>query len=291
MRKSFFTLKDELWFQESLYNDCGQVFKVDKKICSTSTPYQSIDIFSNKVFGKILALDGIVQLTEFDEYIYHEAMAHSPLFLSEKHNKKVCIVGGGDGGVLREVVRHDSVSEITLLEVDKEVIKLCTKHLPDISNGAYNDKRVNIIYADAVEYLKKVNIDTYDVVIVDSTDPNEFAKDLYSAEFYSVVSYVLKDDGFAIFQSGSILMQKNEYIDGYNKLKSFFKNISLLKIVNATYYGGEFCLLLATNNEIKQLQKVHENYVASNIDTKWYSPQKFMASLVDTPLIKNNLIH
>jgi len=290
MKDKFVNIKNDLWFKENLYDDCSQILKIDENICSIRTPYQDIDIFSNKRFGKVLALDGIIQLTEFDEHIYHEAMAHSPLFLSKAHNKKVCIVGGGDGGVLREVVKHNTVSEITILEIDADVINLCTKYLPEISNGAYNDKRVKVFNMNAIKYLDKVNSNTYDVVIVDSTDPNDFAKDLFSKNFYSSVSRVLNDGGFAIFQSGSILMQPNEYIDGYYKLKNFFEYISLIKIANVTYYGGEFCLILVGKSKDIQQEKIQHTHKLSDIQTKWYSPQKFRASIVNTPMIEDNLI-
>lgn len=288
MENSFFKINNSLWFKESLYNNCGQVFSVSEKICNLKTKYQNIDIFSNKTFGKILVLDGIVQLTEFDEYIYHEAMAHAPLFLTKGDNKRVCIVGGGDGGVLREVVKHKCVSEITIIEIDKQVVDTCVKYLPNISDGAYDDERVQVIHEDAVAYLKNIDKGLYDVVIIDSTDPNEFARDLYTTDFYSAVSYSLKDDGVAIFQSGSILMQPDEYIDGYGKLGKIFKNVSLLKVANATYYGGEFCLLLVHNSDIVQ-QDVQIEYNSANIQTKWYSPQKYFAALVNSPSIKNKI--
>lgn len=291
MNNCFFKIGDETWFKEQLYDDIAQIFLVDEILYNNKTAYQHVNIFSNKKFGKILSLDGIVQLTEFDEYIYHEAMAHAPILLSGGNIKKVCIVGGGDGGVLREVVKYKFISKITLIEIDKEIVEISKNILPNINNGAYNDERVDVIFEDAYKFFSENRKDVYDVIIIDSTDPIDFTQVLYSSKFYQLVYDALSEDGVAIFQSGSILMQDDEYLTGYKNLKRYFKNIDLFKITNATYYGGEFCLLLVSKKtKIVSLKSLSEQYINSNLNTKWYSPQKHLSVVINSPIIIDNLI-
>ena len=160
---------DPVNFVETLHNDWGQSFTVSKEILHEKTEHQDLLIFDNPTFGRVLALDGIVQLTEADEPVYHEMLAHVPLFTHDNPTS-VLIVGGGDGGMLREVIRHPSVTRAVLVEIDSSVMELSKKYFPKVSNGAFDDPRVEIIIQDASQFVK-VSEESFDVIICDSSDP------------------------------------------------------------------------------------------------------------------------
>jgi spermidine synthase len=222
-------------------------------------------------YGKMLLLDGIVQTTEKDEFIYHEMMAHVPLF-SHPNPKKVLIIGGGDGGVLREVIRHEDVEDVTLVEIDAKVIDFCKKHLPTISNGAFDDKRTKIIIADGAEYARKTS-NSYDIVIVDSPDPIGPAQVLFSAEFYQDLHRIMNQDGIMVRQTGSIHMQKKEQEQAYGLLKNIFQYNAIYLYSVPTYIGGFFSSIFSSdkiNPRSAEIQNIVEKDL-NKFETKYYS--------------------
>lgn len=263
------------WFSESLYADVEQSFRIKKIIIEKQTKYQDLIIFSTERFGKILALDGIIQLTELDEYFYHEAMAHTPL-LQNKNSEKILIIGGGDGGILREVVKHKDVKEIVKIEIDEDVINLTKEHIPTVSNGSFDDPRLKLITQDAFEVLNDY-VGYFDVVIVDSTDPIGPAEKLFESPFYEKVFSSLNNSGTAIFQSGSLLLQPHEN----ENMKKILTNIGFnksvtCKMTNATYYGGYFCLVLAQKGDLyNNMMDIKDIYKAKSLSTKWYTEDTF----------------
>jgi spermidine synthase len=241
----------DIWFREELYNDTAQEFLVERVLLKTKSEFQTILILQTKRFGRVLVLDDVVQLTEFDEYIYHEAMAH--ITLSTAFNRgKILIIGGGDGGVLREVVKYQDAKEIHLVEIDSEVIKYSQEYLPSVSNGAFADKRVIVSTQSADLYVKKF-VDYFDAIIVDAPDPATCAEVLFNASFYQDTFTALTTNGVAIYQSGSKLMQADEHIDIKRKLSKHFAKVQTVTIALPTYYGGDFCLSLAhkSDNQIR----------------------------------------
>ena len=153
-------------------------YRIKKILKESRTDFQHMMLVDTYQYGKMLVLDGIVQTAEKDEFIYHEMMAHVPM-LSHPNPQKVLIIGGGDGGVLREVLRYDSVEKATIIEIDSEVVSTCQEHLPFISNGAFDDRRTNLIIGDGADYIQKTDA-RYDVIIVDSPDPIGPAQALFS---------------------------------------------------------------------------------------------------------------
>jgi spermidine synthase len=152
-------------------------YRIKKVIKEVQTEFQHIQLVDSFQCGKMLLLDSIVQTTEKDEFIYHEMMSHVPLF-SHSSPKRVLIIGGGDGGTLREVLKHDGVEKVTLVEIDPLVIDFCKEHLPSISQGAFENARTELIIADGAAYLENTS-DQYDIIIVDSTDPISPAQILF----------------------------------------------------------------------------------------------------------------
>ncbi|MBD3388748.1 MAG: polyamine aminopropyltransferase [Candidatus Altiarchaeales archaeon] len=193
------------------------------------TEYQHIQVFETRVFGKVLLLDGIVMLTEFDEFAYHEMIAHVPLF-SHPDPRSVLIIGGGDGGAARESAKHPGVERIDVCEIDEKVIEVSKKHFPDVACG-YDDPRVNVIVEDASEHIKEGK-GGYDVIIVDSTDPVGPGEPLFKEEFYQHLHDSLTDDGIAVTQSESMFYD----LELIKKMAGFNRRIFPI-------YSYYFCLI------------------------------------------------
>ncbi len=196
----------ETWFYESLFPSVRLGLKVRKVLVSNKSQYQKISILDTYQFGKVLVLDGVVQTTERDEFIYHEILTHLPM-LSHPQPDRVLIIGGGDGGILREVLKYP-VKEVFLVEIDKKVIELSKTYLSAICRNSFNDRRANIIIDDGVNFVKERKR-KFDVVIVDSSDPIGPAKVLFSSKFYTDVFNILSHDyGIFVQQTGSSFLQE-----------------------------------------------------------------------------------
>ena len=197
------------WFQETLHGSIRQTLKVQEVLHREKTEHQDLIIFRNPTFGRIMALDGIVQTTEGDEFIYHEMLAHVPI-LAQKAAKgavgKVLIVGGGDGGCIREVLRHRDVPECVMVEIDASVIDMSRKHLPNHHAGAFDDPRARIVIADGARFVQET-AERFDVVIIDSTDPVGPGKVLFTREFYAGCKRCLTPGGVLVTQNGVPFLQ------------------------------------------------------------------------------------
>jgi spermidine synthase len=181
---------------------------VREHVHHSKTDYQTIDIYDTHVFGKMLLLDGHVQLTEFDEYAYHEALVHIPM-LSLESPKRALVVGGGDGGVLRELCKHSSLQTIDLVEIDQGVIDACWDHLPQLNGGALNDPRVNVFVQDAFPFLRDVT-EPYDLIVMDSTDVYEeedggLSEQLFTRDFYVDCKNALTPNGLLVTQADNLV--------------------------------------------------------------------------------------
>lgn len=179
-----------------------QSLKVEEKIFETKSKYQHIEVYSSEALGNILVLDGNAMFCDADEFIYHEMLAHVPV-CTHREPKKVLIIGGGDGGTAREVLRHEDL-EVDLVEIDEEVITVSKKYFPHI--GDWENNRLNIIIESGMEFVAKAEDKSYDIVLVDVTDPGTIANELFEATFYAQVNRILKDDGLVAVQGGSYWM-------------------------------------------------------------------------------------
>lgn len=190
------------WFDEKLHIPDGHALRLEitEELHSENTPYQQIRVLRTKAFGKMLVLDGVIQLTEFDEFAYHEMIAHVPLF-SHPDPKRVLVIGGGDGGVVREVLRHSGVEEIVFCEIDERVTALCRKFFPHIASGL-DDPRVKILHLDGNALLME-NHDAFDVIITDSSDPIGPATVLFERPFFENLRAGLRPGGIAVTQAES----------------------------------------------------------------------------------------
>ena len=187
----------QLTFTEKHTAHVGLSIDIDRQLYCAQSKFQRIDVFDSFDFGRILTLDGFLMLTEKDEFIYHEMITHVPMAVHPAA-KRVLIIGGGDGGAVRELCRYDTVDHIDLVEIDEEVVEVCKQYFPDVACG-FSDPRVTVRYEDGLKYVRRCS-DLYDVVIVDSTDPFGPGEGLFTKEFYGNCFKALKEDGILVNQ-------------------------------------------------------------------------------------------
>lgn len=261
-------------FLERLHPGYGQHFSVDTVLFEQRTEHQHLIIFENATFGRVMALDGIVQTTERDEFIYHEMLTHVPL-LAHGAVKRVLIIGGGDGGMLREVLRHASVELVTQVEIDAAVIEMCRRYLPQHSAGAFADPRAQIRIADGVEYVRQCS-ERYDLIISDCTDPVGPGEVLFSSAFYEGCKRCLNPGGVFVAQNGVAFLQLDEVCNTQRRLAPWFADQAFYQAAVPTYAGGLMTFAWASDNAaLRQLAlpELERRYRGSAIRTRYYNPQ------------------
>ncbi len=267
------------WFTESLHNDWEQTFKMDQVVFEVKTDHQNLVIFDNPRYGRVLALDGIIQLTERDEYSYHEMMAHVPI-LAHGKARRVLIIGGGDGGVLREVLKHRGVEQATLVDIDRGVIDMTQKYLPSLPNGAFENPRARIIIADGLEFVKTTK-EKFDVVICDSTDPIGPGEALFTPAFFAGCKRVLNKGGIFVNQNGVPFVQGSCVTDTYKDLSPLFAAPGFYLVSVPVYIGGQMTLGWATDNasyvdvSVEELRTRMQDMEGS---LKYYTPEVHKAA-------------
>ena len=262
-------------YSETLHKGYGQTFDVEEVLFEQQTDSWHLIIFRNPVYGTVMALDGIIQTTQRDEFVYHEMLTHVPL-IAHGNAKRVLIIGGGDGGILREVCRHATVEHVTQVEIDQAVIDMCKAHLPDHSAGAFDDPRVNIVIADGVEYVNKEMDDKFDVIISDCTDPVGPGEVLFSSRFYEGCKRLLNEGGVFVAQNGVPFLQQDEVITTRRRLSPYFSDQSFYTAAVPTYIGGVMTLAWGSDNTALRklgLDELNQRYEKSGIVTRYYNPQ------------------
>jgi len=225
------------WVNEALYPDWGQRFACKAEIARVRSRYQDIFVFDSASHGRVLMLDGVVQITEADEFVYQEMMAHVPL-LSHGAAERVLVVGGGDGGILRRVLQHRGVRRAVLVEIDEQVIALSKAHLPAIGGEAWTDPRAEVVVGDAIHYVFDAPAGSFDAVVVDSTDPAGVGEVLFTEDFYRECARVLTDRGVVVNQGGVPFMQGEELRLSSARRAAFFPDTHAYAIAVPTYVGG-----------------------------------------------------
>jgi len=212
------------WYDERFQNSSSIGYRIRERLHHSQSPFQKIEIFHTADFGNMLVLDGCIMLTEAHEFVYHELLVHIPL-LSHPNPQSILVVGGGDGGTIREILLHDTVSHADMVEIDEEVVAVSRRYLPTLA-GKLDDPRVRLIFRDAVEFVKDRD-NVYDVVLVDSTDPVGIGEGLFSRAFYQNVLRSLKPGGIVAVQSESPFGVKGEVEAIVVKMKSVFPLVRL----------------------------------------------------------------
>ena len=234
----------DAWINETLYADWGQRFRVKRELARVQSEFQDIAVFESFTHGRVMVLDGVIQITEGDEFVYQEMLAHVPL-LAHGAASRVLIIGAGDGGVLRRVLQHRTVQRAVMVEIDGEVIRLAREFLPGIAGDAWNDPRAQVIVGDGIDHVRQAPDASYDVIIVDSTDPIGVGEVLFTDEFYRNCARVLGGDGMIVNQCGVPFMQAEELRDTCLRRAGFFPYVGAYVAAVPTYVGGFMTLGIA----------------------------------------------
>lgn len=260
------------WIGETLYPFYQQRFSATEVLFEEKTEHQDLVIFENDFFGRVMLLDGVTQTTDRDEFVYHEMISHVPIF-AHGNAQKVLIIGGGDGGVLREVLRHKDV-ECTMVEIDASVVEMSKKYFPQHSDGAFEDPRCNLVIADGLKFVKETQ-DRFDVIIVDSTDPIGPGEVLFTSEFYSDCHDCLTQGGILVTQNGVPFFQEDEVTTTQGRMAPHFKDMSFYVVAVPTYIGGFMTLAWATDDVNKRQQSIADIQVRfdqAGFETNYYTP-------------------
>lgn len=255
---------------ETLYDAYGQSFQIDKVYFESKTAHQHLMIFHNATFGRVMVLDGIVQTCERDEFIYHEMLAHVPI-ISHGNAKRVLIIGGGDGGIVREVAKHQGVEYIAQVEIDQAVIDMAKQFLPKHSDHAFEDPRLEIFIDDGCHFVAQSEAQ-FDVIISDCTDPIGPGKALFSSDFYHHVSRLLAQDGVFVAQNGVAFMQLDEVATTYQRIKPYFNDVGFYSAAVPTYIGGVMTFAFASNQTgLRALSVAELQARAVDFKTRYYN--------------------
>ena len=267
----------ELWFTEAHTDNVRFSIKVDKQLFTKTSEFQRIDIFDSAEFGRMLVLDGCVMLTEKDEFIYHEMIVHVPMCVNV-NVKKVLVIGGGDGGTVRELTRYPGIERIDLVEIDEDVVAACRKFLP-VTADALIDKRVHIYYEDGLKYVRHCE-NEYDLIIVDSTDPFGPGEGLFTKEFYGNCFKALTDEGIMVNQHESPFYDKDAEASqrAHKRIVESFPIARVYQIHIPTYPSGHWLFGFASKSFHPTADMDWDNWAKFDIKTRYYNKNLHLAS-------------
>ncbi len=257
----------DLWFTERYPQGWGITFKIERSLYSGKSRYQRIDVLETAGHGRLLVIDGCVMFTEADEFVYHEMLTHVPLF-SHPNPKRVLVIGGGDGGAVREIVRHSCVEEVVLVDIDEDVIKVSREFFPSVSCELDNPK-VQVLAEDGVRYLESCPPKSFDIILVDSTDPVGPAVGLFEKPFFEKCFRALKRDGIMAAQSGSPYFQLDLVGRVHRTVAQVFPAVRTY-IAGTPSYGGLWTFVIGSKNGDPAQGPIREDQLAVS-DLKYYN--------------------
>lgn len=262
----------ELWFSEPHTPDVKLSIRVERQLYSGESDFQRIDVFESPEFGRFLVLDGYIMLTEKDEFIYHEMMVHVPMAV-HPCVRRALVIGGGDGGVVRELTRYPEIEQIDLVEIDEQVIHVCREFLPEIS-CRLDENRVHIYYEDGLRFVR-AREDAYDLIIVDSTDPFGPGEGLFTREFYGNCFKALKEDGIMVNQHESPFYQADATacMRAHKRIVETFPISKVYQAHIPTYPSGHWLFGFASKkyHPLRDLDK--NRFLDRELDTRYYTPR------------------
>lgn len=260
----------DIWYTENHTDNVRLSIRIDRQLASVQSEFQRIDVFDSVEFGRIMTLDGLLMVTEKDEYIYHEMITHIPM-ATNPNIKKVLVIGAGDGGTVREFCRYPSIEQIDMVEIDELVEHLAKEYLP-FTACSLDDQRVHIYYQDGLRFVRKVE-NEYDLIIVDSTDPFGVGEGLFTKEFYGNCYKALTEDGILVNQHESTFYTSysNAMKRAHSRIKSFFPIALVYQAHIPTYPSGHWLFGFASKkyDPVRDLQADWWNGLG--IKTRYYN--------------------
>ncbi len=264
----------DYWFSEEHTSNVKLSFRIKEEIAHVKSHYQDIYLFETYEFGKMLVIDGTVQTTIKDEFIYHEMIVHPPM-LTHPQPKRILIIGGGDGGAAREVLKHDP-EEVHVVEIDRDVVELSKKYLRELSS-AYQNPRVHLHIENGVEFVKKER--NFDVIIIDSTDPVGPAAGLFEREFYESLKASLNEGGIITQQCGTPFYHPEEVCKAKNTLGKIFRYVKIYLAYIPTYPSGMWAFVMASDSPIERRR-------SCGFKTRYYNDEIYDSSMVLPNFVK-----
>ena len=276
------------WFKEQLHGHVAQSFEISELLYEGRTAFQAVRIFRNDTLGRVMTLDEVVQTTEADEFIYHEMITHVPI-VAHGAAKQVLIIGGGDGGVLEEALKHAGVEKVVQCEIDEEVTQLSRRHLPSICGKAFEDPRTECVFGDGAKYVAETD-ERFEVVIIDSTDPAGPGLVLFSEEFYRNCKRCMTPGGILVTQNGVPFLQRDELKSSVQSFRKIWTHGGCYFAGVPTYYCGPMALGWASDGP--DLRAVDEaqiaaRFAASGLRTRWYNPEIHRAAFAVPQYLKD----
>lgn len=278
----------ELWFSEMHTENTKFSIKIKEQLFHTNSPFQEIDFFDSEDFGVFFTLDGLMMVNEKDEFIFHDMITHVPMAVNS-NIKKVLVIGGGDGGAVRELTRYPSIESIHMVEIDEMVVKACRKYLP-LTAERLNESRVSLFFEDGVAFMERQK-DTYDLILVDSTDPIGPGEGLFTKTFYQNCYDALKEDGIIINQHESpyYTRDREAMIRSHKRIKESFPIAKVYQFHMPTYPSGHWLFGFAS----KKYDPIEDLDVASwnrfNLQTKYYNTDLHKGAFALPNYVKNAL--
>ncbi len=275
-----------IWATEDQTDNLRISFRIKNILEHRESEFQKCDIYETVEFGKLMMLDDIVMLTERDEFFYHEMIAHVPLSV-HPDPKRVLIIGGGDGGTVREVSRHPSVENITVVEIDKMVVEMAKKHLPFVACG-FDDPRVTVKIADGIAFIQEQK-NTWDIILIDSTDPVSFAEGLFHTDFYASVRDALSENGILVAQTEFPLLQKKLVREIFHSLNKVFPVSRMYLAPVPTYPTGLWSFGFASKGPDPLLDFHPDRAKSLNGKLKYYTADIHRIAFTLPPFIRELL--
>ena len=278
----------ELWFTEDHSKDAKFSIRVEKQLYSGKSDFQRIDVFESKEFGKFFTLDGYIMITEKDEFIYHDMIVHVPM-ATNPAIKKVLVIGAGDGGTVRELVRYDSIEKIDMVEIDKLVVDVCKEYFPRSTSGLA-DERVNLYFEDGLKFVQE-KVDAYDLIIVDSTDPIGPGEGLFTREFYKNCYRALKKDGILVNQHESPFYENyaKSMQRAHKRIREFFPIAKVYQVHIPTYASGHWLFGFASKTYDPVADLNSDSWNALNLETGYYNTEIHKGSFAIPNYVKKLL--
>ncbi len=267
------------WFTETLHGNVRTSYEIDEVLFDSRTPHQRLIVADSLRFGRMVALDGATQVTLADEWAYHEMLTHVPI-LAHGRVEDVLIIGGGDGGMAEEALKHKGVKRLVMVEIDAGVIDFARQHLGDLHRGCFDDPRFELVIADGKDYAA-TTADRFDLAIVDSTDPVGPGEVLFTRDFYADCKRLLKPGGVLVTQNGVPFLQPDELGNTVFNFAQLFADAGCYLTVVPTYVGGYMALGWGTDNEALRTVSpadLQKRFDAAGLDTRYYTPEVHKAA-------------